>query len=219
MALTGSDLWKRTHAAVQARFADFALIAGAFAFLPNVAVTRFAPENPFALLAVALAGLVGQIVVVRIAMRPETDTGDALRGVTAVFLPALGLMLIVGIVTFIGFLALILPGLYLLGRFVTALPALLARGGGIESALRHSWALTDGKAVPIIAVAAAFVFMFLVSAFIAGGVGAVISGGTGTEGARVSLIGAVLVSAVAATFSVYYSVFQGTVWRVLTPGN
>jgi len=195
---------------VQARFGDFALVAGAFTFLPTLIWLRFAPDNPGGQLVVGLIGLVGQLSVIRLVVRPASDTGDSIRAAFAVYLPALGLTLAVGVAAVIGFLALVVPGFYVLARLIYALPALVVGEGGIETSLRGSWSATKGSAIPILGVVIAFFLMFFIAAFLAGGIAAAISGG-----GQPTLLGAVLVSAVAATFSTYYSVLQGTVWRAL----
>lgn len=211
MELTAAALWTQTLAAVQSRVQDYALVAAAFTFLPNVVSMRYAGQSNGAMLIAGLIGLIGQIAIVRLAARPDTDTGDAIRGAVASYLPALAVTVLTGIATLLGFIALILPGFYLLARLLPALPELIVGGGNVEDALRKAWAMTDGKTLPILVVAIGLLFLFVISAFIAGGLAAIVSGSPD----QVSLLGAILLAAVASVFTIYYAVLQGTVWRAL----
>jgi hypothetical protein len=76
--------------------------------------------------------------------RPLSKVGDALGIAAALFVPYLLASLIVGWATLAGFLMLILPGLYLSGRFAI-LPAVVAQnvGGGINKSVIQTWRVTS----------------------------------------------------------------------------
>jgi hypothetical protein len=74
----------------------------------------------------------------------RTETGDLYRIASAYFVPMLGLLVLFGIIVAIGFLALIVPGVYLAVRLYLATPVLVIEGETITGALARSWRLTRG---------------------------------------------------------------------------
>lgn len=74
----------------------------------------------------------------------RTDTGDLYRIASVYFLPMLGLLVLFGVVVGMGFLALIVPGIYLAVRLYLATPVLVIEGETITGALARSWRLTRG---------------------------------------------------------------------------
>ena len=73
----------------------------------------------------------------------------------------LGLEIVIGILTIIGILAFIVPGIILLWRFFLAPYILLDKNTGVEEALRRSWRMTRGNAWPIYAVILVGIFFGL----------------------------------------------------------
>lgn len=71
---------------------------------------------------------------------------DTVEGKRPSYFPrAFGQSLIGSIAIIIGLLALLLPGLLLMGRWSISLPTLIARNEGIVESLRTSWQLTEGR--------------------------------------------------------------------------
>ncbi len=209
MAVTATGLWTDTHAAVQARFGDYLLVTAAFSFLPNVIATRFADNHPGATLAVGLIGLISQIAIVAMTVSSTCNTGDALRRVMPLFLPAFGLSFLMGLGILPGLILLIVPGLYVMARWSAALPALVDGTPGVINAMRQSWAITRDGVWPIVAMLAVLFIMLIIGAMIATFVGALFSG----DPEQMTLPGALLLGGVASVFSIYYSVLQGVIYN------
>lgn len=93
-----------------------------------------------------LIGAYGGFVIYVLLSRPDLATvGDALTEALKRFLPYFIASLLTGWMTLLGLLALLIPGLYLVARFVV-LPAIMAsnrQSGAIES-IKASWATTSG---------------------------------------------------------------------------
>src|SRR4029079_4962706 len=83
--------------------------------------------------------------VERMGAGEEVGVGDALRGGIAVFVSALLAILLAGLFTALGFVALILPGIYLSVRLAFVGQAAAIERTGARAALRMSMRLTKGR--------------------------------------------------------------------------
>jgi uncharacterized membrane protein YhaH (DUF805 family) len=83
--------------------------------------------------------------VQRMGAGEEVGVSDALRGGMAVFWSALLAILLAGVITALGFLALILPGIYLSVRLAFVGQAAAIERTGARNALRMSMRLTKGR--------------------------------------------------------------------------
>ena len=83
--------------------------------------------------------------VERMGAGEEVGVGDALRGGIAVFVSALLAILLAGLLTALGFVALILPGIYLSVRLAFVGQAAAIERTGARAALRMSMRLTKGR--------------------------------------------------------------------------
>lgn len=72
-------------------------------------------------------------------------TGLRSRGADDAFLPFIGLAIITALAVMAGFVALILPGLYLIARWSVAAPVLIVGGKGPIKAMQDSWERTKGS--------------------------------------------------------------------------
>lgn len=164
MSFSYSAVWEDTMRMVRVNAALLAPVAGAMLFLPAALIALLFPEpageNPATLfrelgeyfagiwhwLALrALIGMIGTAAILRLVLVPGTKVADALGfGVRA--LPFYFLVsLLSGLAIGFGFLLLIVPGLYLIGRLVAAAPVLVAEGQGPIAAIRGSFRLSEGK--------------------------------------------------------------------------
>lgn len=97
------------------------------------------------LLPTTLITMFGSLVLyVLLSGRPLAKVGDALAVAAAIFVPYLVASVLVGWATFAGILMLIIPGLYLAGRFAI-LPAVISSEGGlgVAVAIRRTWEITN----------------------------------------------------------------------------
>ena len=108
-------------------------------------ISRYFEANWRVLVPTMLVTIYGNLsLYVLMSGRPLSKVGDALGIAAALFVPYLLASLIVGWATLAGFLMLILPGLYLSGRFAI-LPAVVAQnvGGGINKSVIQTWRVTS----------------------------------------------------------------------------
>lgn len=108
------------------------------------ALRDFFEANWQVLLPTMLTTMYGGLAVYVLLVGPKVaKVGDALTGGLTLFIPYVLASILAGWVTFAGFLALLLPGLYLTGR-LAVLPAVIAgeRGLGIIGSIRRTWEIS-----------------------------------------------------------------------------
>ena len=193
--------WDDTLQLLKSHTALVGTIAGVFLFLPALAVAWFGPVpiEPAAgadfnqvmesfresfrqmipgQLAIALSALIGTAGILRLWLsRTGTSVGEALTFALMLFPTMLAIQILCGIAIGLGFILLLVPGLYLLGRLALVTPAVADRSlYNPFEAIRTSWELTRGNGWAI------FFFLFLVAlviviaALIIGGIVSVIAG-------------------------------------------
>lgn len=79
------------------------------------------------------------------------------------FFAVLGVQILVAIAVIVGFMLLVLPGIYLYLRFYIAVPALIAEEAGVVEAIRISWRRTARQEIALLALV---VLMFLPAALL-----------------------------------------------------
>ncbi len=97
----------------------------------------------------------------------------------------IGVNLLVGIATLVGFILFIVPGIYVAIRLATAVPSAVLEGEGVIGALRRAWARADGlvgHSFKTLLLLVLIYFVFLLAVTVLGGVGAVLVGGVGAGG-------------------------------------
>jgi len=105
-------------------------------------IGKTAPLDLLAIVLIGVAvGVVGAYALLDAMVRRtglrEQSHGDA-------FLPFVGLSLLTTLGVFLGFVAVVIPGLVIMARWSIAAPMLLVRGGGVMKALGDSWERTSG---------------------------------------------------------------------------
>ena len=193
--------WDDTLQLLKSHTALVGTIAGVFLFLPALAFAWFGPipiepqagadfhhvmatfRESFRQMipgqvVIALATMIGSVAILRLWLsRTGVSVGEALTFGLMLFPTMLAAQILSGIGIGIGFILLIIPGLYLIGRLALVAPAIADRAiyNPIE-AIRTSWDLTRNNGWAV------FFFLFLVNlviviaALIIGGIVAVIFG-------------------------------------------
>lgn len=108
------------------------------------AIDTFAPDNPGLNFVSAVAAVFAQYGVTRGALRAgrlPSGPGSGASFVGALILSGLGIAL--------GFVFLILPGIYLWARWSLVSPLIVGEGMGATEALRTSWTRTQAVVAPI----------------------------------------------------------------------
>ena len=165
MAFSYSAVWDDTTRLLRDNGRLLAAIAGVFIFLPGLLVEHYLPPSePVAagrlvetmveyysdnwpwLLLQTLVSMIGSAAMLRLALVRGTSVAGAL-GFGLMLLPFYFLLSVsITIIVFFGFVLLIVPGLYLIGRVVPAAPIMVAenRRNPIEVVSR-SFAITNGQ--------------------------------------------------------------------------
>ncbi|HEX8449202.1 MAG TPA: hypothetical protein VF652_06385 [Allosphingosinicella sp.] len=183
MKLSYSAVWADVTALLRSHASLIATVAGVFIFLPGLLAAYFLPQpeardlsemgrlwteyasaNWHWLLLSRLVSMVGEIAILLLLFSRGISVGGAIAAAFALLLSYFAASVIGNLAIGLGFLLLIAPGLYLLGRLGPLGSVLVAEThrNPIE-ALRRCWALTAGHGwailglVLIVAVAAAIV--------------------------------------------------------------
>ncbi len=88
-------------------------------------------------------------------------TGLMAEGEGGHLIPFLGLSVLHSLGVGLGFVLLIIPGLFVMARWSVAQPIFLSRGGGVMNALKQSWEQTRGNEFPIIVAGLALAIIFI----------------------------------------------------------
>lgn len=234
------SVWAATLATVQ-RNADIMVpVAGAFLFLPQLALQLATGDTPLdkwfaaehapvivpVLLVVAIVSLIGQLVLTHITIRDGTGSERSLGGVISqsatLVLPALAANLIQGIAVFFGFLLLVLPGFWLLSRLLLVVPIIVSETRDPIDALKRSWQLTGDHGFRVLGMLLILLFGFLLLSLSISGLGAAIgvigtvASGQPSEGWGIGRWLFEVVSAgLSAAISVYWVAFIATLYGVL----
>lgn len=188
-------------------------------FTATIAVLRnFFEANWQVLLPNMLTTMYGGLAIYVLLVGPNVaKVGDTLTGALTLFIPYLLASVLVGWATFAGFLALVLPGLYLTGR-LAVLPAVIAGepGLGIAGSIRRSWEISRdcGWVIVILMVFTALVIRLL-SGVAMSIVGAASRSMAGDGGLRLLETG--VAAAFASIESVVFVVLIVAIYRQLAP--
>jgi hypothetical protein len=191
-----------------------------FAVLAGTALLVFAVE---AIAAVALPGALAVVaavvsivlttfyqgMVVRLVDdvqdgRRDSSVADLLRSVSPVVLPLLVVSILAGLGIGLGFLLLIVPGLFLLTIWAVVAPVTVLEQPGILAAFGRSRELVRGHGWPVLGTLV-LVFLILITAgVVAGVIGASLGGGDVGEAAIGWLLNALVQPLAAVTAAVLY---------------
>ena len=195
MRLNYGELWNEAAALIRRNRTVVLALAGALFFLPNLVVGWFAPlappragvnyleamiaharENWALILAGGLVELLGVLTLLRLFLKADGRTVGAAIAASAALLPTMFIAGFLGNMAVVaGLVLLIVPGIYLLGRFALTGAAIVAeqRRNPID-AIRRSFALTRGAGF---AVAGILLIVFILAAIVdvalSGSIGAV----------------------------------------------
>jgi hypothetical protein len=194
MRLNYNELWTETQALAGAHRSVLIALAGAFFFLPSLlagylmplepaagenvlqAMMRHTGENWPGLLVLNLVEMLGTLAMLRLFLKPE---GRTVGGAITVSLPLLpsyfAARFLATLATMIGFMAFIVPGIYLAGRFAPLGAAIVAeeRRNPID-ALRRAFALTRGNGFRVAGIfVILYVLAWLIGAIVTAAIGAV----------------------------------------------
>lgn len=170
-------------------------VAGVFILLPSLAFAMFVPrpQSPpdadlatiyanmqafyeanygWIILIGLLNGFASIVMLLLMLDRRRPNVREAMRRGLSIILPYYAMGVLSGVLTFLGSLAFILPGIYIFVKLIVAGPVMAAeRVHTIIAPMRRSWALTKGNSgrilifVLVVAVTAFFVYVTSVTVF------------------------------------------------------
>ncbi len=226
-------LWRETIGDTRALLPLVWPVAAAFVLLPNVLIDRFGPPLPktpaemtpqlvlILLVVPGLIALVAQAVVIRLALDRrrgggQPSVGEALGAALRLWPLLVAVQGLAALAIVPALLLLILPGLYVAGRLLPAVPLALD-GAGPVAAVERGWALSQGNGWRAIGFLLLLFGWFIVVSAAVGAVGAGVAAALASAGAKGvgALLASTLDGAVAAVFAVVSAVATATVYRML----
>lgn len=207
-------------AALRADFGTLFAIAAPFTLLVDVVLALYGPPAPakmadltpqVMLILVVIPALIGafaQLSVAYLTAQPDASPRAALAAAAAAWPVFVGALLLAAIPIGVGFLLLIVPGLYLSARFYLLTPIAVTERLGAVAILRRSWDLTRECASTILWFFILTILFVLGASLLASGVGAALGSVLTLAGLKpVGVFVAALVNALlAAVFSIASSV-------------
>jgi hypothetical protein len=231
------SLARDTFATLQRDLGTFVTLTAVFVFLPEMLLTLYGPPPPASyaeitprlvalqMLLPAAVGAIAQLAIARLVVSAhDRGTGMTVGGALRMALLLLPLLLIALVLAALpislGLMALVVPGLYLLGRLGIVLPLVAAEPANPIALLRRSWDLTEGNgwraAGFIIALTIVLAMGAVLAAILGGAVGSVL---TVVAGKGLGSFAATLVaSAATAVFSAANAVATAVLYLHLRRG-
>ncbi len=161
--------------AVLAFGVDPAAPAGAARLLSLFSARALPYTIPAFLVSLAISAIVQAAVThdaISLLSGRQRSLGSSLATGLRVFLPMIGISLIVAVAAGFGFLVLVVPGVMLLLRWLVAIPARIIEGPGILVNLERSMELTRGHSWAILGVYVLYLLIVLIGSTVLGALGA-----------------------------------------------
>ncbi|MBC7519498.1 MAG: hypothetical protein H7268_00150 [Sandarakinorhabdus sp.] len=222
--LTAAGIWTAMLAELRANLWTLFAIAAPFTLLVDMVLAQFGPPQPktmaevtpqvalMLILVPALFGALAQLAVAHMTARPECSPRTALAAALAAWPMLVAAMLLSALPTGLGFLLLIVPGLYIAARLYLVAPIAVVERLTPVAILRRSWAMTADSAWTILWFFVLTILFLLGASLLAGGVAAALASVLTLAGLKsVGVFVAALVSALLATLFSIASAVASTV--------
>jgi len=231
--------WTATLAFLRDNISTLLPVGAAFLFLPQL-LFQFSTQGVvpgddmsgqeavsflLKLVALMLASVVGQVTITKLAIgrNDESTVGSAIAASLAIFVPVVVATMLQSVAVFIGTLLFIVPGLYLIGRLLFTMPVMADGENGPLTALKRSWALTDGNGFRLLAYLLVLILGFVAVTLLLGGLGAAVgvittvAAGKPAEGWGIGRwLFELFTSGVGALLSMCYIVFIAMLYRAFS---
>jgi hypothetical protein len=174
-------------AALRPAFWTMFAIAAPFTLLVDMVLALYGPAQPqtmaeltpravlILLVIPALIAAIAQLAVAHLVVRPGEAPRTALSAAFAALPVYVGVLLATALPTGIGYLLLIVPGLYLSARLFLMVPAAVVERGGVMATIRRSWDLTADSAWAIALLLVLGILFIFGASVLATGLGAAIA--------------------------------------------
>lgn len=100
-----------------------------------------------------ILGLMAPILELRAAQNKKVNLSDIWSELTDKWLKLIAVFILTGLIIVVGLVALIIPGLYLMGRLLISPYVLIDQNTGVIEALNRSWEMTKGWTWSVLSVA------------------------------------------------------------------
>jgi hypothetical protein len=186
-SLSVGGIWNGMLLALRGQWQMLFAVAAPFTLLVSMAVSLFGPQPPtkmadytpsvvfWLFMLPSLIGAVAQLAVARLVANPGESPGHALRIGLAAMPAYLLASLIIAVPVALGFLALVIPGLYLMARFFITAPVAALEGAAPMDIVKRSWALTEGQGGTILVFLGLGLLFVLGLSLLSAGVGAAVA--------------------------------------------
>jgi hypothetical protein len=180
---------QRTMALVGRNFVPFFVLALVLTGLPSLILQLAMPTDPTAIqqapgvyftsiLIGALVSVATAVILQGTLTRASVDDlsgkgvqlGAAVSNAVALILPLVGLGLLVGLGVAVGFIALVVPGIFLLLCWMVASPVMVVERLGVTASMQRSMQLTQGHRWAILGLIALFVIAYMIVAAVIGAI-------------------------------------------------
>lgn len=227
--LTAAEIWAAMLGVLRTEFWTLFAVAAPFTLLVDMALAQFGPARPttvagftpqVALILVFIPALIGaaaQLAVAHMTAQPQAGPRASLAAAFAVWPVYLAALLLSALATGLGFLALVVPGVYVAARLYLVVPIAVVERTGSVATLQRSWALTADHAWVILWFFVLTILFLLGASMLVAGVSAALGSVLTLIGLKsVGVFAAALVTAfVASVFSVATAVASTVIYLKL----
>jgi hypothetical protein len=180
---------QRTMALVGRNFIPFFVLALVLTGIPSLVLQLAMPTDPTAvqqapgvyitsIIIGALVSIATGVILQGTLTRASVDDlsgkgvqlGAAVSNAVALILPLIGLGLLVGLGIAVGFLALVVPGIFLALCWMVASPVMVVEKLGVIASMQRSMALTQGHRWAILGLIVLFVIAYMIVAAVIGAI-------------------------------------------------
>lgn len=214
---------------LRADFWTLFALAAPFTLLFDMLMAMFGPAPPktkeeltvrLVLLLFVLPGLVGavaQLAVAHLVARPQGGARAALAAAGAAWPLLVGALLLSVVPTTLGFLLLILPGLYITARLYVMVPVAVVERLRPLALLQRSWALTADHGWTILWFLVLAILFLFGAALLVGGVAAALQSVLTLVGLKpvAGFVGSLINATLASVFSIAGAVASTVIYRRL----
>jgi hypothetical protein len=228
--LTAAAIWTAMIDVLRVDFWTLFAIAAPFTLLVDMVNAQFGPTPPktmaeftpkVVLLLVVLPGLIGavaQLAVSHMVARPEAGPRAALAAAGAAWPLLVAAILISAVPTTLGFLLLLVPGLYLTARLYLMVPVAVIERLSPMDLLRRSWDLTSDHGWTILWFLVLAILFLLGIGLLVSGVAAAVQSVLTLVGMKsvAGFAGSLISASLAAVFSIAGAVASTVIYQKLT---
>jgi Membrane domain of glycerophosphoryl diester phosphodiesterase len=227
--LSAAAIWTAMLEVLRVDFWTLFAVAAPFTLLVDMVMAMFGPAPPktkeeltvrLVLLLIVLPGLIGavaQLAVAHLVARPHAGARAALAAAGGAWPLLVGALLLSALPTALGFVLLIVPGLYITARLYLMVPVAVIERPRPVALLQRSWSLTADHGWTILWFLVLAILFLFGAALLVGGVAAALQSVLTLAGMKsvAGFAGSLINAALAAVFSIAGAVASTVIYRKL----